>query len=210
MSTTEADRPTATSALSSVETEAKPTGYGQLAGQTSVLRYRTNTLHDETSELDRSVQIGRLQELTLQKGSNNIRSLLDHLAKERGFSWRTIARMVGVSVNAVNKWRRGEPASGASRRKVAEIAALCEILDACFIDDVASWMEIPILTDVSVTPVDIYSTGRPDLVLDWASQKETRPDVLLESFDRSWHKQEREFETFETEDGNLSIRRKPR
>ena len=204
------ERPTATSALPPKEAESSPpTGYGQLAGETSVLRYKTNNLHEETSELDRNVQVRRLQELTLQKGSHGIRSLLDHLAADRGFSWRAIAKMVGVSVTAINNWRRGGPATGPSRRKVAEVVALCEILDQCFIDDIASWMEMPILQEVDVTPMDICAAGKPELILDWASHKETRPQVLLDSFDSDWQRKSRsEFEVVEAEDGNFSIRRK--
>lgn len=54
-------------------------------------------------------------------------SMLSDLA-ELGFAWRDIARLVKVSVPAVQKWRKGEKASGESHSRVASLLAACDLI----------------------------------------------------------------------------------
>ena len=207
MPTPSFERPTGTTAVQEQAIETPTGGFGRLAERTSVIRYQVRDLHDRSSQLDHRAQLGRLQELTLQRGGLGIQALLRVLALERGFSWRAVSRLVGVSSPTIGKWRRGERASGQHRRKLAEAVALCEILEQCFIDDVASWMEIPLLAGIPITPLDLYESNRLELVLDWASNKETRPTVLLNAFDPNWREERSSsYEVFEAGDGSLSIR----
>ncbi len=45
--------------------------------------------------------------------------LLSELA-DLGFSWTSVARIVGVSIPAVRKWRQGDAVSGHNRRRLAQ------------------------------------------------------------------------------------------
>ena len=65
-------------------------------------------------------------------GKANVKSMLTELA-DLGFAWRDIARMVGVSVPAVQKWRKGEKASGDSRIRVASLLAAYNLITEPFV-----------------------------------------------------------------------------
>ena len=84
-----------------------------------------------------------------------------------GFSWTAVARVLGVSIPAVRKWRSGAMASGTNRRKIAEFTALVGVLERDhMIADVASWLEVP-LAESSFTGIDVLEAGasiRPDRV----------------------------------------------
>jgi hypothetical protein len=128
---------------------------------------------------------------------------------ELGFAWRDVARLVGVSVPAIQKWRRGEKTSGDSRLKVANLLAACDIIaEHYMIEEVASWFEMPLVANAPVTPLDLYAANRGDLVFDFASGH-TDPEVLLTEFDPEWRERYRsEFEVFDAVDGHRSIRTK--
>ncbi|WP_271403832.1 hypothetical protein [Kocuria palustris] len=126
-----------------------------------------------------------------------------------GFAWRDIARMVGVSVPAVQKWRRGEKASGDSRSRLASLLAACDLIAGRYlIDEIASWFEVPLSSSAPVTPIVLYSANRADLVFEFASGH-VDPEALLSEFDPDWRERHRsDFEVFEAGDGNRSIRMK--
>jgi hypothetical protein len=117
--------------------------------------------------------------------------------------------MAHVSVPAVKKWRRGEPISGENRYRLAELGALCEILDGeVLIEDIATWFEIPVLPGVAVTPIDLVVAGRLDLVQEHAHENMTPAD-LLDEFDPHWRDRDSgDFEVVRAGDGVLSIRPK--
>ena len=86
---------------------------------------RFGALRDETSLLDadvsvnhRSAQLRTLELLTRDRPREDVVSLLEELSTGRGLGWSDIARLVGVTVQAVNKWRRREPATGQNRLAV--------------------------------------------------------------------------------------------
>ena len=90
--------------------------------------------------------------------------LLSELA-DLGFSWTAIARIVGVSIPSIRKWRHGETASGENRRRLAGFVALVGVLESDhLIVDVASWLDMP-LAGSNFTGIDVLAGGQlPDLV----------------------------------------------
>jgi len=139
-------------------------------------------------------------------------SLLAELSNS-GLSWRDIAAVVGVTVPAIQKWRRGAGISGAVLRSLAQAVGLLEALTAHSIEDPASWLEVPIKQNVSLTRLDLLKRGRADLVLRSAANAAFEPvEVLLDAFDTHWRKSfvDENFEVFEEPDGVLAIRPRTR
>jgi len=128
---------------------------------------------------------------------------------ELGFAWRDIARLIGVSVPAVQKWRRGERAAGESRRRAASLLAICDLIAEHYeVREIASWFEMPLVGEVPTTPIDLYVGERADLVFDYASGH-ADPEQILTDFDPQWRERYRsDFEVFRATDGELSIRPK--
>jgi hypothetical protein len=119
-----------------------------------------------------------------------------------------IARLVGVSVPAVQKWRRGETATGESRGRVASLLAACDLIrEQYLVEDVAQWFEVPLLVGVCpVTTADLYAAGQVPLVFNYASGHVDAEQTLTE-FDPTWRERYRsDFETFRAGHGQLSIR----
>lgn len=143
-----------------------------------------------------------------ERGQAGVATMLTELG-DLGFAWRDVARMVGVSVPAVQKWRRGEKASGDSRQKVASLLAACDLINQHYmVEEIASWFEMPLVKGAPVTPIDLYSADRADLVFDFASGQED-PEALLSVFDPEWRERYRsDFEVFTGADGNRSVRMK--
>jgi hypothetical protein len=141
--------------------------------------------------------------------------LLSELA-DLGFAWRDIAKMIGVSVPAVQKWRRGEGLTGENARKLALLVAGCEIIQKFnpVITDVATWFEVPIVDEAPVTPMDLWATGNQQLVFEHARvdvSSKVDPYLTMDSFEPNWREIYRsEFETFRAGDGDLSIRTRKR
>lgn len=165
------------------------------------LHQQYGSLHQRSHDVEwRSAAAGR--------AAASVTTMLGELA-DLGFAWRDIARLLGVSVPAVQKWRKGERASGDSRRKLADLLAACDLIAAHYmVQEIASWFEMPLSPMAPVTPVDLYSAARSDLVFEFASGH-TDPEVLLTQYDPEWRERYRsDFEVFEAGDGNRSIRMK--
>lgn len=134
-----------------------------------------------------------------------------HELSDYGMAWRDVARLVGVSVPAVQKWRRGEGITGQNRLRLAGVVALLECLEHKLINEPVSWLEMPTLTNVSVSQMDILAADRYDLVLELAADDPTigtNRTQLLDEFDADWRttRVDNDFEVFEANDGHLSIR----
>jgi transcriptional regulator with XRE-family HTH domain len=172
------------------------------------LRDRIQLTSSDAQNLHREINESDLDRRTGFKVRAGIPVLLAEVARQRGMSWSDLAEMVGVSVQAVRKWRRGEPAAGEHRLALARLAAFIELLSEMSIDDPVGWMEVPLKPGFGVRGLDLYAAGRIDLLLEWA---EMRIDVdrLLDSFALGWRETYKlEYETFEAADGQLSIRRR--
>lgn len=167
-----------------------------------------NDVAAETHQTDYMVQLRlRTSELVGAGG----RTLLGALA-DLGFAWRDIARMVGVSVPAIQKWRRGEGLTGGNARKLARLVAACEIIQKFnpLITDVALWFEAPIVDEAPISPIDLWASDNQQLVFEHA-RLEVDPLTTMDSFDPNWRETYRsDFETFRAGDGQLSIRMRER
>lgn len=171
-------------------------------------RSQVRHLHDDVDSLHQQSHTVEWQTRTTDRARTGLVALLDQLG-ELGFSWRVVARMVGVSVPALQKWRRGEKSSGESRARVAALVAACDLIrDHYLVDDVAQWFEVPVLLDCPVTPIDMYASKSAELVFELAAGH-TDPEQILDKFDATWRERYRsDFETFRSGDGSLSIRPK--
>ena len=127
---------------------------------------------------------------------------------DQGFAWRDIARMIGVSVPAVRRWRTGEALTGLHRLATARLAAILETLSTNpGVFDVAAWMEMPLTPDVPVTRIDLAAEGCFADLFDLASNHITA-EGLLDRWQPEWRERYcSDFEVFEAEDGELGIRR---
>ncbi len=173
-------------------------GYRQ---EVRVLDERFGYLHKQSKDFE-------WRTLTAQRAKASVLTMLGELA-DLGFGWRDIARLVGVSVPALQKWRRGEKTSGESRQKVAKLLAACDLIRLHYlIEEVASWFEMPLVSGIPTNPIDLYAANRADFCFEFASG-DADPERLLTEFDPDWRERYRSnFEVFEASDGRLSIRTK--
>jgi len=172
------------------------------------LRSMAKMIHEDSSELHQEALFHEWQRRTVSRARTAPLVLLEELA-EIGFAWRDIARMLGVSVPAVQKWRRSGGVTGPNRRKIANLLALCEMISERYhVQDTASWFEMPISADASLVPIDLYAEGRLDLLLDHASGH-SDPEQILSAYDAAWRDHfHSDFEVYKAADGELAIRSK--
>jgi hypothetical protein len=127
----------------------------------------------------------RLDSATAHYARLSPQDVVQYLADELGVGQLPIARAVGVTPTAVRKWRRGDPARIEHRTGLARFAALNDVLGEVGAHDPASWLEIPLSSKSTLTPMDLYLAGRADLVLLQASRLDT-PHETLDQFDIDW------------------------
>lgn len=180
----------------------------RLTTEVGGIRSVARALHDDVDDLHKRTHDDEWRKAAAERGKAGVMSMLTELA-DLGFAWRDIARMVGVSVPAVQKWRKGERASGDSRHRIASLLAACDLITSHYmVDEVASWFEMPLSSSAPVTPIVLYAANRADLVFEFASGH-VDPEALLSEFDPDWRERYRsDFEVFEAGDGNRSIRMK--
>jgi hypothetical protein len=172
------------------------------------LRRRVRVLHEDADELHQKSHYTEWNARTSERGRAGVVELLGELS-ELGFAWRDVARLVGVTVPAIQKWRRGERVTGVNRHKVAGLVAACDLVSEVYgIQDIASWFEMPILAQVPVTPIDLWQAERTDLVFEHACGQ-ADPEQILTEFNVEWRDQYRsDFEVFRASDDRLSVRPK--
>jgi len=93
--------------------------------------------------------------------------LLQNLTADYGLGWSDIARMVGVSVPAVRKWRHGGDIAPARFNNLARLAAFLDLLTDEGIADPVTWLNLPIddldlddrLSAESITKKEVYIAG---------------------------------------------------
>lgn len=174
------------------------------------LRHRVKTLSVDAGDAHRRTYQHEWSVLTQQRQAQNPVQLLNELAEE-GFAWRDVARLVGVSVPAVQKWRKGDRLSGDNRYKLSSLLAARDfIANHYYADDIASWFEMRIIDGASVTPIDLWTAGQPLLFFEYVTRHLT-PEETMNNFDPEWRQHYRsDFETFRDSDGNLGLRMQDR
>ena len=176
--------------------------------QTGFLRATAGVLRTEAGELQARMFEAALEERAAEHARLALQTLLTKLAGA-GFAWRDVARLAGVSVPAVQKWRAGGGAAPEHRRRVAKIAALCDLMSSqqFGIEDVVSWLEMRLRPDVPVTGMDLLAAGRTDLLLRWAAHTDAGPEAILDDFEPGWRRvYDHPYEVFTAADGHPGIR----
>ena len=184
-------------------TRALSLGADYLRTQMDMLGGEIQELHGEARELD-------LTDRTFEKTKKSVSGLLEELASVRGMDWSDIAEVVGVSISAIRKWRKGGDASPESRSKLARIAALLDVLEEKgLVQDPAAWMEmdLPLDSGYFIRPLDLYLEGHVLALIDLAEQRQTVAQVL-DQVRPNWRTNRSDFEVFVDTDGQRSIRRR--
>ena len=121
---------------------------------TGHFRNVTETYSNDFAGLQHRAFSVQLETQTARYARRSSVDLLDALG-ELGFSWSDLAKMLKVTVPAIRRWRRGEAPTGEHRRDIARLAAFVEILHQDqLVAEVASWMEVPIISGAPVTAID--------------------------------------------------------
>jgi transcriptional regulator with XRE-family HTH domain len=176
------------------------------------LRTRVDILNGEVQELQGEARSLDLADRTLGKTKKSVAGLLEELTVERGMGWTDIAEVLGVSVSAIRKWRKGGDASPESRLNLARIAALLDVLEEHgLVQDPASWMEIDLPLDPGffIRPWDLYLEGHITELIDLAQQRMTVTQVL-DQVRPNWRDSRSDFEVILDVDGERSIRQRER
>lgn len=179
--------------------------------ETSQIHRDVQELVPVAAELRRQELLGEWDTEKYRQAAKDAPELLGDLA-EYGMAWRDVAKVVGVSVPAIQKWRRGAGMTGDNRLRLAGVVALLECLEhRMAINSPVSWLEMPVVDDVAVTAMDMLASGRFDLVLELAADNSSLVHDrvrVLEEFDPEWRETRVDdtFEVFEASDGLMSIR----
>jgi len=175
----------------------------------ATLHQHVRVLQAETGELRQKGFSRALDEATRVKQKQATTGLLAAL-RDAGFAWRDVARIVGVSVPAVQKWRRGEGIDPANHTVLARLVALLDILREDVILDPVSWLETDVRPGVHLSKMELLAAGRFDLVQEFADDRTDHAgvDAILDRFEPLWRDRfvDEHFEVFTADDGNRSIR----
>ena len=159
---------------------------GHLRNRTRILVNDSEHLHSLAEEQHSSTLESELRTRAHQRAGDGLTDLLEWLG-DLGFSWRDVARLAGVSVPALRKWRSGGSATGKHRHRIARVVAFCEIAKQRYlIPDVAGWLETPLHPEAPVTGLDLLADGRFDLMLRLARDRGADPETTLEEFEPGW------------------------
>ncbi len=150
---------------------------------------------------------GRLDKARAAYAQRSPRDVATELNAELGVGQLLTARAVGVTPTAVRKWRRGDPARPEHRDRLSQLAALCRLLMEVGLYDPAGWIDIPISSESTLTPLDLFAVKRADLVVLLASGL-SDPRETLDAFDPSWRSNfapDRDYEVVTLADGSRSV-----
>lgn len=199
--------PTATTALTPPRTVERTqlSHVDILASEAGALRSGVGLLSQDVAQVHGDSLQLQLESHAAAAAKRSPLDLLNELAS-RGFSWTSVARVVGVSIPAVRKWRNGKPLSGENRRNLALIVAFVKVLEEDhLIQDGASWLDMP-LAKSSFTGIDVLATGQAHELMQYAAEHISSKD-LLDSAIPTWRETlEGRFETYEAPDGEVAIR----
>lgn len=179
-----------------------------LVNRSWILNADSNGLHTDVVNNHTDLVAAQLEASAQERAGAGAGALLADLANE-GFAWVDIARLVNVSVPAVRKWRTGGSPSPEKLVELARIVALIEWLrDEKLIQDVVSWLEIPLAEGVPTSRMDILQSGGRDLLVRSLVGEGLTQEAVLDQLDPEWRaRHASDFEVFTAADGQLSIRR---
>lgn len=181
---------------------------GFVRSRTRILAEDVEDLHQNADQLHVEVFQALIDKVTAQRVKDGLSGLIEALAA-LGFSWRNISRVAGVSLPAVQKWRRGGQATPQRVWRLGQAVALCDVLagKSFLIRDAASWLEMPVAPGASVTGIDLLVANRLDLVLRLAAHSDADPETLLREIGTSRPgNEDTEFEVVTAPDGLPAIK----
>ena len=203
-----ADQGTAGSAVTGYQPAEPATAESTLlAQQAGWLRSRADALGQDVASVHEEARNYDLDQRAAAKGRRGVPTLLTELAVDRGMAWADIARLGGVSVSALRKWRSSGSASAEHRLALACLAAFLDLLAESAIEDPAQWMEmrLPLPAGYVITPIDLYQRGARSGLLEYASGRRTA-EQILDQVDASWRDGRSDFESYDAPDGAKAIR----
>lgn len=172
------------------------------------LRTAVDALAGEVHEAHGEVLKDDLTDRTVEKSKKSVPQLLDELTAERGMGWSDIAEVVGVSVSAVRKWRKGGSASPQSRWKLARIATFLDVLEEkLLVEDPAAWMEMEFSLEPGycIRPIDLYLEGHVTGLIELADQRLTTAEIL-DRVRPNWRQNRSQHEVYVDSTGERAIR----
>lgn len=173
-----------------------------------VIDYRRAREETRQSLDDAVVDLKRqLDTRTAWYGRKLLRDVVIELNEEAGLNQLTMARAVGVTSAAVRKWRRGESARSELRSQLFRLAALLDLLADAGVKEPAGWIDVPISSDSTLTPLNLFAAGRADLVLLFANDL-SGPQDVLDDYDADWRShfaRDGEYEVVTLADGSRSV-----
>lgn len=176
-----------------------------VANHAGVLRSDIDILSTDLAEVHSDSLHLLLEARTDEAAKRTPADLLDELS-DLGFSWTDIGRLVGVSIPAIRKWRQHESVSGDNRRKIARLVALVGVLkDDHIIDDVPSWLEVP-LSDSRFTGIDVVAAGSTADLMEFAANHISSSELLDRALPGWRSDLDDRFDVFEAGDGERAIR----
>lgn len=150
----------------------------------------------------------RYNDQTAVAADGDVTGLLTKLAVDWGMSWSSIARLCGVSLSDVRKWRCGKDLSPGDKIAVSHLLTFVGFLGELLIDEPASWLAMPLVSGYTVTAEDLYIESHTDQLLDYASGQ-TDLYEILDEFDKNWRTRYRsQYKLVKAGDGNPSIVRR--
>ena len=176
-----------------------------LAGKAGSLRQDVGVPTQDVAQVHGDLLQIQLESRTEEAAKRASTDLLSELA-DLGFSWTAIARIVGVSIPSIRKWRHGETATGENRRKLAGLVALVGVLESDhLIYDVASWLDIP-LAGSNFTGIDVLENGKLSDLVEYAAQHIESIELLDRALPTWREALDDQFEVYQAGDGELAIR----
>ena len=136
----------------------------------------------------------------------SVPEMLERLS-QKGFAWRDIASMLNVSVPALRRWRSGEAPTGENSLALARLLGLIDILEKDhLVADVAVWMEMHLVPEAPVRPIDLIKDGHLVDVIELAADQVV-PDEVLDRLSPDWKRRYKStVEVFEADDGEFGLR----
>jgi transcriptional regulator with XRE-family HTH domain len=181
---------------------------GYFRTETGSLRTQVNALGGDIADIHNQATERDLRARAAVKAKHGVPTLLKELAVHRGMAWSEIARLVGVSVSAVRKWRTGGDATPEKRRFLAQLAAFLDLLEESSVEDPAQWLEMDLALpgDYAVRAVELYASGHMIALLEIAGQRRD-PAHVLDEIEPQWRETRRsDIEVFTATDGQLAFR----
>ena len=176
-----------------------------VAHEAEALRWDVDILSGNVARVHNATLRRQLDTRTSEEAKKAPVDLLSELS-DLGFAWAAMARLIGVSVPAIRKWRQGEPVSGINRKKLARLVAVVDILrNRHYIFDVASWLETP-LADSIFTGVDVLAAGYEADLMEYVTGHMTEVELLDHAISDWREALDERFEVYRAGDGELAIR----